>query len=508
MRHVTPVTDETAAASPITTNPSSRPAGVIVLRGTRDPAIYRLDRAVTVGRDAECDIVLNDPAASRVHARITREKSGALALIDLGSRNGVFVNGSPVGDSGRELTPGRCVIRLGDSILCITEFQSTGISHSSNSPLVGGGSLANARRQISLIAPTDLPVLLRGETGTGKEVAARMLHQTSGRAGAFVPVNCAALPQQLIESELFGHVKGSFTGATQAKKGLFSLASGGTLFLDEVGELPIELQPKLLRVLQEKLVRPVGSEREHAIDVRIISATHRSLADAKKFRPDLLGRLAGVEIRLPALRERLEDIPMLASFLLMRAGSLLSREGTTELDSNALEALMVYGWPLNVRELDNALRYASLRAGQNRARSICLDDLPEAVQATLRDARRSGGALDWPIGGESVSPPLPNLSQETHDETDHARLVPTVPPESLAKGTTASTIPSPSIDAAALRGALEQTRGNVRKASQYLGLSRAHMYRLLKQHDVIPAEFRRAGDKTRSVSPEDGTDVA
>jgi len=214
--------------------------------------------------------------------------------------------------------------------------------------------------RIKRIAPTPTTVLIHGESGTGKELAARALHRMSPRgegrdAGPFVPINCAAIAEEIIESELFGHVKGAFTGATSGREGLFYYARGGTLFLDEISELPPPVQAKLLRVLEERKLRPVGSEQEIPVDVRVVAATNRDLVAevaAGRFRSDLYYRLQVVEVRMPPLRERLEDLPALVEYF---NGQLAARLGLPELphDEAALARLGNYGWPGNVRELKN-----------------------------------------------------------------------------------------------------------------------------------------------------------
>jgi len=212
--------------------------------------------------------------------------------------------------------------------------------------------------RIKRIAPTPSTVLIHGESGTGKELAARALHRMSPRAdGPFVPINCAAIAEELIESELFGHVKGAFTGAAAGREGLFYYARGGTLFLDEISELPLPLQAKLLRVLEERKVRPVGSEQEVPVDVRVVAATNRNLVDevaAGRFRRDLYYRLQVVEVVLPPLRERIEDLPDLVDYFI---GQLAARLGVAELphDEAALARLVRYSWPGNVRELKNLI---------------------------------------------------------------------------------------------------------------------------------------------------------
>ncbi len=233
--------------------------------------------------------------------------------------------------------------------------------------LVGGSVAMNQLRAVlDRIAPTPSTVLLQGESGTGKEVVVRALHRLSPRrAKAFVPVNCAAIPSELIESELFGHVKGAFTGAASSRNGLFYYANGGTLFLDEISELPLAMQSRLLRVLEERKLRPVGSEREVPVDVRIVAASNRDLAAAVKageFREDLYYRLAVVDLAVPPLRERSEDIPALvAHFIAM----LSQRLGVPPLavTPDIIEALRTYSWPGNVRELRNFVERSLILGG-------------------------------------------------------------------------------------------------------------------------------------------------
>ncbi|MGB1109153.1 MAG: sigma-54-dependent transcriptional regulator [Gammaproteobacteria bacterium] len=228
----------------------------------------------------------------------------------------------------------------------------------SEAGLVGSCSLMqNICQIIKRVAPMPSTVLIEGESGTGKEVAARAIHAWSERSGSFVPVNCGAMTGELLESELFGHVKGAFTGATQAREGLFTYANGGTLFLDEIGEMPLSMQTHLLRVLEERSVRPVGGNKEVPVDVRVIAATNRDLKDqveAGKFRQDLFYRLNVLSIRMPALRERLEDLPELTRYFAQTLASDLGvpmpRVGEAE-----LARLRAYDWPGNVRELKNVI---------------------------------------------------------------------------------------------------------------------------------------------------------
>jgi len=228
-------------------------------------------------------------------------------------------------------------------------------------------AMAEVFRVLERVAPTGVTVLVHGESGTGKELVARRLHALSGRKGPFVPVNCSAIPEGLVESELFGHVKGSFTGAIADKPGLFEQAEGGTLFLDEVGELPLPLQPKLLRAVQEGRIKRVGGNQELAVDVRIVSATNRDLkteVDARRFREDLYYRLNVVALPIPPLRERRDDIPLLAQHFLRKYVAAFHREirGITR---EALDLLEGYDYPGNVRELENLVeRAVALESGE------------------------------------------------------------------------------------------------------------------------------------------------
>jgi DNA-binding NtrC family response regulator len=236
------------------------------------------------------------------------------------------------------------------------------------------------------VARTDATCLVTGESGVGKERVARLVHDTSGRAGhPFVAVNCGAIPETLIESELFGHARGAFTGASQERAGLFEAAQGGTLFLDEVGEIPLALQPKLLRALQEREVRRVGENRSRQVDLRLIAATNRDLGrmvEEGRFRQDLYYRLKVVELPVPPLRERREDILPLARVILESAAARQGRR-ISGLSPRAADQLVRYGWPGNVRELENAMERAAALADKDR---IDLDDLPEEVRSALPGA--------------------------------------------------------------------------------------------------------------------------
>ncbi|KIF83858.1 Fis family transcriptional regulator [Noviherbaspirillum autotrophicum] len=241
-------------------------------------------------------------------------------------------------------------------------------------------AMRELERLIAKVAPTDSTVLVTGESGTGKGVIARQIHQNSQRAeGPFIPVNCGAIPENLMESELFGHVKGSFTGADKARKGLFLEADKGTIFLDEIGELPLALQVKLLHVIEEKTVRPVGSEQAKRADVRIVAATNRDLAQMVadgKFREDLYFRLSVFHVHAPPLRERRQDIPGLVRFLLQRGAKRMNHRQAIVIDPEVEEILGAYDWPGNVREMENVVDRALILADEGR---ITTAELPPQI---------------------------------------------------------------------------------------------------------------------------------
>jgi DNA-binding NtrC family response regulator len=270
-----------------------------------------------------------------------------------------------------------------------------------NAPRILGShaSLLRVFGIIERVSDTDITVLVTGESGTGKELVARALHEASDRAaGPFVTVNCAAIPENLLESELFGHAKGAFTGATAARIGRFRSADGGTLFLDEVGELPLSLQAKLLRVLQEKDVTPVGDHRSVKVDVRVVAATNQDLeemADTGRFREDLLYRLNVIPIQLPPLRKRRSDIPELVRAFIRRTNQRRNRN-ITGLDDEVLNALVAYHWPGNVRQLENAIERMVVLRSTGR---LTLEDLPTRIRASQLEARDTHGEPVLPDDG-------------------------------------------------------------------------------------------------------------
>ena len=258
------------------------------------------------------------------------------------------------------------------------------------------------------VADTDCSVLITGETGTGKELIAQAIHRASGRRkGAFVPMNCAAIPENLMESELFGHAKGAFTGATNAHMGRFQVADGGTLLLDEIGEMDLSLQAKLLRVLQEGEIRPVGESKSHKVDVRVVAATHRDveeMAETGRFREDLLYRLDVIRIELPSLRQRPGDIPHLVGHFISEAARRRNRN-ITRIEDAALAALQGFDWPGNVRQLRHTVeRMVVLAQGE----TLTLDDVPARI-------REASGAT---AGGGGGSPILPEAGLDLRDAVE------------------------------------------------------------------------------------------
>jgi DNA-binding NtrC family response regulator len=317
-------------------------------------------------------------------------------------------------------------------------------------------------RMVARLKDTRTPVLICGESGTGKDLVARAMHFGGAFAGRpFVAVDCGSLVPNLIESELFGYEKGAFTGALKSKQGLFAAADGGTIFLDEVGELPLELQAKLVRVLQEKEVRPVGSNQRVKVDVRVIAATNRDLETAYKsgtFRKDLYFRLNVVTLYVPALRERRSDIPLLVHWFLER----YAPGQELQVSSPALKALLHYEWPGNVRELENCVERA---VALGNGRVIELRDLPPAIASgggvvpptPVVHANRPP-VLDPDLGGENAAAGGPGAAESATDLED--------------------------IERATIQRVFEQVKGDKALAGRMLGISRATLYRKLKRYNI------------------------
>ncbi|MFM1895065.1 MAG: hypothetical protein RLZZ385_139 [Pseudomonadota bacterium] len=322
--------------------------------------------------------------------------------------------------------------------------------HRSATRIIGeSASINQLKEQIGKLARSQAPVYISGESGSGKELAARAIHEQSARRqGPFIAVNCGAIPEELMESELFGHLKGAFTGADQDKIGLFQAAHGGTLFLDEVADLPLHTQVKLLRVIQEKALRPVGSQSEVPVDVRILSATHRNLAtevENGRFRQDLYYRINVIELPVPPLRERREDIPLLVTFILDKI-SRENQQPLCSLSEDAMQSLSRYSFPGNVRELENVLQ---------RAATLCEKHTIERENLDLGRSRKPAASTEPAVTAVSAAPVLDEaFTLEKHLEA---------------------------IEIEAIEKALAETRWNKTKAAEKLGMSfRSFRYRLKK----------------------------
>ena len=326
--------------------------------------------------------------------------------------------------------------------------------NASDSMLVGGSSaMRRLRSALERLASQDVSILIQGESGTGKELVARALHERGNRrAKRFVALNCGAIPESLIDSGLFGHTKGAFTGATSDRPGVFVEADGGTLFLDEIGDMPVQVQARLLRVLQESEVRPVGGSSERKVDVRVIAATHVDLTHAVeqgKFRQDLFYRLNVVVLAVPPLREKLEDLPLLAAHFLRKHG------GTPppSLSPDALEAMAGYAWPGNVRELENAIMHA-IALHHNEVIG------PESLPTSITSRGTPTGSV---------------MSLDTGD------LQPLT--EAKRKAGTA-------FEKRYLLAVMERSKGSVSEAARLAGLDRTNFRRLLQRHGIDATSFK------------------
>jgi hypothetical protein len=397
-----------------------------------------------IGRDKGCEICLSGNDVSRRHALLRRGGNATKAtLADLGSRNGVRVNGRRI--ASVELDHGD-VIRVGGWVGVVTCGPD---NFGEPVPgLWGGDVLAAAVAPLRSAAMGDLPIVLEGETGSGKEVAARGIHDLSGRAGPFVAVNCAALPEGLAEGELFGYRRGAFTGADRGSPGLFRSAEGGTLLLDEVADLHLAVQAKLLRVIEQHEVLPLGETRPVAINARIVVACQQPLRGdvaAGRFRADLLARLDGLTVRLPALREHREDIlPLFAHLLCSFRGGW-----APAMETSFVERLCLYDWPFNVREL--LLLGRKLAALFKDESTLLGQHLPERIgEQALADALASA-----PVPAATANDP---------------------------------------VELPALISALRSSGGNVARAAAMMGITRQRAYRLMEAQGVDLQELRKQGD--------------
>jgi len=350
----------------------------------------------------------------------------------------------------------------------------------SDSALLGTSNVMDQlRKQIAKLARSQAPIYISGESGSGKELVARLIHEQGPHANApFIPVNCGAIPSELMESEFFGHTKGSFTGAVNDKEGLFQAANGGTLFLDEVADLPLAMQVKLLRGIQEKAVRPVGSQQEMPVDVRILSATHKELAkevERNAFRQDLYYRINVIELEVPNLRDRREDIPELAQHLLTKIGNEYQMK-PPGLSIEALDTLKRYHFPGNVRELENTLE---------RAFTLCENATIEPKDLGLNHNSRNLAAPSLANSDRIMATQASSTAigeRAAHDNEEHAtNSAPATPSSSLPDDEDSLESYLEGIEKNVIVDALETTRWNKTAAAKKLGITfRALRYRLKK----------------------------
>ncbi len=339
-----------------------------------------------LGRDESNDVTLPDASVSSFHALVFR-RGGATVVRDLGSTNGTFINAIRITEAE---APAGAALTLGGVVLTVVGAEGAA-ARERGLQRVGelfyvDAAMAQVAAAIRSVAPHDAPVAVTGESGCGKELVARAIHALGPRAAEpFVAVNCAALSPNLVESELFGHEKGAFTGADRARMGAFEEAGGGTLFLDEVGDLPTEAQAKMLRALENREIRRVGGDSVRKVHCRVITATHQNLSAKVKdggFRNDLFHRLAALPIRIPPLRERHADIPLLAEHFLTQLG-----DGTTVLSPGAKEKLTLHAWPGNVRELRNVLLQAVVFSHKPVLEAADIKFPPVALADRMAEAR-------------------------------------------------------------------------------------------------------------------------
>jgi transcriptional regulator with PAS, ATPase and Fis domain len=427
-----------------------------------------LEPGLTLGRSAEAKIALGGALCSRIHARV-EEQCGLWVLCDLASKNGTFVNGAKI-----EQAPlaEQDVVRLGEWVGIVVARRTEDVRvlpavGSISDSVFGGPKTREVLGQVERIAESELRVCLVGETGTGKEVLARELHRLSDRSGALISMNCAAVPEQLAEGELFGYRKGAFTGADRSHLGHFRAAHEGTLFLDEILDLPLSVQAKLLRALEERRVVPLGQSSSEPADARVVCASQVSLRDAVeagKFRADLYGRLAGIEVRLSPLRARREEVwPLLRAFLESKTGV------PVQISPGALEQLLAYDWPLNVREVVQlAERMVSLH---RTLTTVSVEHLPEAI-ATFR---RNGPREHEPVQAQVASPSDRPSERQTERQTERPSVA---PKDELAER---------------FVEVLRQAGGNVTAAAERMGISRPRAYRLLERLEGVSAEDIRLG---------------
>ncbi len=433
--------------------PLSPDPRIVDLTGVR---LARLGRAEVQGQEAvrgELDLGLADSWMSSRHAHITREAAGRYVLEDQQSTNGCLINGARVARQelrhGDIVETGRLFWKFHQETLrdraAIQEMAYSGgkiLPTSSVCP-----SLLDQLGRLLAVAPTRIPLILLGESSTGKEVMTSIIHDLSGRSGQFVALNCGSIPEGLMESELFGHRKGAFTGAVDNKRGLVEEADQGTLLLDEIGDMPPAAQVKVLRLLQERTFTRLGETTVRDADVRFVAATHRDLhkmVEQETFRGDLFARLNGFTVQLPALRQRKEDMGLLLAVFLQRHGG----PRPPALDHEAFRALLLYSWPFNIRELDKAVETAvALSAAEG---GIALPHLPDAVQTSPAP--------------DEAAPPSPERGRFKRTGDHELRPV--------------------------LEQFLAEHKGNVSAVARDMGHARKQIHRWMKRLGIDPSTYR------------------
>jgi transcriptional regulator with GAF, ATPase, and Fis domain len=431
--------------------------------------------SIIIGADEDCGLRIEDPTVSGQHAKITRTDGGAL-LVDLGSTNGTFYQRSRVGEV---VVPYGATISVGKATVKVVPHENAVMIPQSATARFGDlvGEDRRMREMFSLlgdVAPTDATVVIEGETGTGKELVAKALHDHSERAKKhFVVFDCSAVPHDLVESALFGHKKGAFTGATDTRQGAFRRANGGTIFLDEIGELPLDLQPKLLRAIESRTVQQVGGDDYERVDVRVIAATNRNLKQEVRdgrFREDLYYRLAVVRIVLPPLRDRTDDLA-----ILVRHFVDTNRNGKdVEIDSRSWEKLAAYSWPGNVRELKNVVeRGLSLFRGPGMldfgeylpGASEYSGLASEEVTTPLQSAPPAGGAAGLPA--EVAAAVRDALGEESGYSFKEAK-----------------NLVVDAFERHYLKRLVDTHSGNISRAASAASMDRKHLRELMKKHGL------------------------
>jgi DNA-binding NtrC family response regulator len=468
-----------------------------ILSSIDDPSMeWTFDKEeVRIGSMDDNDVVLHDDTVSRYHCKIVQEDTGYI-LVDQRSTNGSFINKVRVREAflkpGSHVSVGQSQLRFNAREEEV-EIIPSRLDHCGG--LIGGNSrMREIYAIIEKIAPTATTVVIDGETGTGKEVVAQTIHSLSPRQrGELVVFDCGAVPPNLIESELFGHEKGSFTGAMMTRQGLFELADGGTLFLDELGELPLDLQPKLLRALEQREVRRVGSAKPLKVDVRIIAATNRNLEDevkAGRFRQDLFYRLSVVRLHLPSLRDRADDIPLLVEHFLGHGPYNRNPDNSPRVrhfSRDAMTALQAYPWPGNVRELVNVVE---------RAVSFC--------------DHETVGAMDLPDYIRTAKPPRPNTARpNTAPVAAPAAVISSPPPpqqilpprpplDFTAEGVTFKDAKErwvASFERDYILQLLRRHGGNISHAARDADIDRKYFRKLMKKYDIEAAGVDVIGEE-------------